>query len=118
SCGNGNVVELTCDGGAIESNHFIVKIGDGDAGASGIFEVPDVHTHSGASFSVSAEGQAGFDGGILEFPITQVAIKFVGLSIVGDEEIGPSVLIEIEHGDTQGFGAGVKNAAGGGDVFK
>jgi hypothetical protein len=40
------------------------------------------------------------------------------LSIVGDEEIGPTVLIEIEHGDTQGFGAGVKNAAGGGDIFK
>ena len=96
---------------AIEADHFIIEIGDGDAGAAGIFEVAGIHTHSGAGFPFRAEGDSCFDGDIFECAVAEIAVELVGLRVVGDQEIGPAILIKIEHCDTEGFGAGVENSA-------
>src|SRR5262249_33303845 len=82
------------------------------------FEVAHVHPHAGAGFALCAERQASIDSNIFELSICQVAIELVGLRIIGDKEIGPAILIEIEDSNAERFRAAVKNAAVGGDVFK
>ena len=44
--------------GAIEAEHFVVEIGDDDAGLAGVVEVGDIHAHAGARFAFVAEGEA------------------------------------------------------------
>jgi len=80
--------------GAIEAEHFVVEIGDDDAGLAGVVEIGAIDAHAGAGFAFIAEGEAHFDGDILEFSVAEIAIKLVGLGVVGDEEIRPAVLIE------------------------
>ncbi len=48
---NGYVVENSWSGGAIQTDHFVVEIGDGDAGLARAIEISDIDTHSGAGFS-------------------------------------------------------------------
>ena len=40
--------------GAIQANHFVIEIGDGDSGTARIFEVANVDAHSRASFAIGA----------------------------------------------------------------
>src|ERR1700747_1603221 len=54
---NAYVLELSRGRRAVESDHLVVEIGDGDAGAAGIFEVADIHAHSRTRFAVGAEGE-------------------------------------------------------------
>src|SRR6266481_2076063 len=115
---NGDVVELSGGRRTVQSDHLVVEISDGDAGAAGIFEVTDIHAHAGTRFAVGAEGQTRFDSYVFEFSVAQIAIQLVGLSVIGDEEIGPAVLIEIQHSHTERLGTGIKNSAGGSDVFE
>src|SRR6266404_1495431 len=115
---NGDVVELSGGRRTVQSDHLVVEISDGDAGAAGIFEVTDIHAHAGTRFAVGAEGQTRFNGHVLEFSVAQIAIKLVGLSVVGNEKIGPAILIEIEHGNTERFRTGVKDSAGGSNIFE
>ncbi len=98
-----HVIELSGGRRTVQSNHFIVEVGDGDSGSARIFEVADIDAHACAGFSVGAESEACFDGGIFEFSVAQIAIEFVGLSVVGDEKIGPAILIEVEHGNAERF---------------
>src|SRR5882757_334063 len=117
SC-EGDIIELPGSRRTIEADHFVVEIGDGDAGAAGIFEVGDINSHSGAGLSVRAESKAGFDGSVFELSVAQISIQLVRLSVIGDEKIWPAVLIKVEHGHAERFGTGVENSAGRGDVFK
>ena len=48
-----------------------------------------------------AEGHACADGSILECAVSLVAVQAVRLGVVGDENIDPSVAVEVEHGDAQ-----------------
>src|SRR6266851_3032156 len=98
-----HVIELSGGRRTVQSNHFIVEVGDGDSGAARIFEVADIDAHACAGLSVGAESEACFNGGIFEFSVAQIAIEFVGLSVVGDEKIGPAILIEVEHGNAERF---------------
>ena len=54
-------------------------------GSAGIFEVADIDAHAGAGFAFGAESQASFHGDVFEFSVAQIAVKFVGLGVVGDE---------------------------------
>src|SRR6266478_3839108 len=67
--GEGNVVVASRAYGAIQANHLIVEIGDGDSGLAGIFEVGHVHAHTGARLTFGAEGQARFHCDVLEFAL-------------------------------------------------
>ena len=95
----GDVVVGAIGGGAIEADHFVVEIGDGDAGKAGVVEIGGVHAHSGAGFAFGAEGDAGFDGDVFERAVALIAIELVGLGVVGYEKVGPAVAIVVEHGD-------------------
>src|SRR5262249_3164620 len=97
---------------------FVIEIGDRDSLAAGVLEIADIYAHSGASFAVGAEGDSRLDAHVPERPIALIAIKLVGLSVVGDQEVGPAVLVVIEHGHTQRFRAAVKNPGRCCDIFK
>src|SRR5262249_54139187 len=105
-------------GGAVEADHFVVKIGNGDIGAAGVVEVSGIHAHTGAGLAIGAEGDAGLDGDILERAVAIVAVKLVGLRVIGDQKIGPAVVIVVEHGHAQRLGTAFENSAIGGDVFE
>ena len=115
---DGDIVVGAVCSGAIEADHFVVEIGDGDAGQAGVVEIGGVDAHAGAGFAFFAEGDAGFDGHILESAVALIAIELVGLGVVGDEQVGPAVAIVVEHGDAERFRTGVEDAALGGDVFE
>src|SRR5258707_11118266 len=50
-----HVIELSRGRRTVQSDHFVVEVGDGDSGASGIFEVADIDAHACADITVSAE---------------------------------------------------------------
>ncbi len=116
-CG-GDVVVYAGLRRAIQADHLVVEIRDGDSRAAGILEVSDIHAHACACFAVGAKGESRFDGHILEFSVAEIAIQLVGLCVVGDEQVGPTVVVEIEHRHAERFGIAVENAAACRDVFK
>src|SRR3984885_681846 len=77
-----------------------------------------VHSHARARFAFIAEGETRVHSGILERTVALVAIKFIGLRIVGDQQVGPSAASVVEHCDPQRLRTAVENAAGGRDVLK
>src|SRR5882724_3643786 len=116
--GDRSVVIRSLTGRTIEPEHFIVEVCDGNTGGSRIREIGGIDAHSGASFAVRAESDASVHGDVFEGAIAVVAIELVGLRVVGDDEIGPSVLIVVEESDTQGLRTAVKDSAGRCDVFE
>ena len=87
-------------------------------GLPGAVEVAGVDAHAGARLAFGAERQPGFDGDVLERAVAQVAIELVRLRVVGDEQIGPAVLVVVEHRDAQRLRARVEDAARRRDVFE
>src|SRR5437764_15334031 len=87
--------------GAIEPDHLVVEVRDDDSRASGVIEVGYVDSHSSARLAIGAEGETGFNPRILECPVALIAIKFVGLRVIGDDNVGPSVAVGIDHCDTK-----------------
>lgn len=102
----------------IEAEHFVIEVGDGDGGAAAAAEIDDVDAHAGAGLAVLREGDAEADGGLGECVVAVVAVELVGLGVVGDEEVEPAVVVEVDDGGAEGFGGRIEEAAGGGGVFK
>ena len=103
---------------AIETDHLVVEVGDGDPGAAGVVEVAGIDTHPRPRLAVLAEGDAGLQRHVLERAVAQIPIQLVRLRVVGDEEIGPAVLVVVDHRHAERFRAGVEDAARGGDVLE
>ena len=118
SCEGRNVIVHSRFRGAIQADHLVVKIGDGDSGLAGVFKIPDVHAHPSARFAFGAEGQPGLHGYVSEFSVMKIAVKLVGLGVVGDEQVGPAILVVVQHGHTERFRTAVEDAAGGCYVFE
>ena len=86
---------------AVHRDHFIIEIRDGNTGCAGVIEIGDVDSHSRPSLAIVGKSHPGFHGDVFKASVTQIAIELVGLGIVGDEQIGPTVMIVVEHGHTQ-----------------
>jgi len=68
-------------------------------------EIARLRAHPGARNAVLAESDTGRNTTFLERSIFLVQIKFVGLSIVGDKNVGPPVFVVVEDRDSQTFGS-------------
>ena len=90
-----------CAARAVQRDHFIIKIRDGNTGCAGVIEIGDVHSHSRPSLAIVGKSHPGFHRDVFKASVTQIAIELVGLGIVGDEQIGPAVMIVVEHCYTQ-----------------
>ena len=77
----------------VEADHFVVEVGDGDAGRAGVVEIGDVDAHAGARLAFGAEGDSSLDGDFFECAVALVAVELVGLGVVGDEQIGPAIAV-------------------------
>ena len=70
---------------------------------AGVRKVSHVHAHAGPRLALAAESQSSFDSCIFKSTVALISIKFVRLSIVGDEKISPAALVLIEHRDAKRF---------------
>src|SRR5258707_208932 len=102
----------------VERNHLIGKIGDEDAGRAGVIVIGGVNAHAGAGYAVFTEGDTGDDGFFGEGAVAIVAIELVGLGVVGEEKIGPAVVVVINDGDAESFGSEIRETGFFGDVFE
>ena len=92
-----DVIKLSRRGRAIEANHFVVKICDGDSCVSGIFKISHIDAHAGAGFAFTAEGDSGLHRRVLECAIVLVAIQLIWLSVVSHEQVGPAIVAVIKQ---------------------
>src|SRR5205814_4166594 len=53
-----------------------------------------------------------------DLAIPRIAVKLVGLRVVGDEQIRPAVQVVVEQGHAQRLGAGIEQARLGRDVLE
>jgi len=84
----------------------------------GIVEVGGVHAHASAYSAGFAEGHANGYADVGEGAVVIVVVKLVGLGVVGDEEIDPAVVVEVEERDAQRFTGGIGETRFFGDVLK
>src|SRR5260370_31015224 len=81
----------------VERKHLIGKIGDHHAGIAGMIVIGSVHAHAGAGHAVFAEGDSGDHALFGKGAVAVVAVELVGLRVVGEEQIGPAVVVVVEH---------------------
>src|SRR5581483_2822765 len=81
---DGNILVVSIGTHAVQANHFVIEVSDGNAGGAGILKVSRVHAHAGAGLSLRAEGNAGLDGDLLERAVPRVPVELVGLGVIGD----------------------------------
>ena len=72
---------------------------------AGTVVIGRVHAHAGARDAIFAEGDSRGNGFLLKCPVLFVEIKLVGLSVVGNEDIGPAVAVVVQNGDSQTLGS-------------
>ena len=86
---------------AVKPDHLIVEVRDCDFCGARAVEIRRVDAHAGSRFAFGAERDARLDGDILERAIALIAVELVRLRIVRNEEIGPAILIVVEHRHAQ-----------------
>ena len=91
----------------IERKHLVGEVGDDDAGMAGAVVVGGVHAHAGAGHAIFAEGDSRRDALLLKGSVVLVQVQLVGLRVVGQQNVGPAVIVVVENGDTEAFGSRV-----------
>ena len=104
--------------GAEQAEHLAGEVGHGHGGAPGPVEIDRVDAHPGAGPALLAERHAGLETQLGEGAVAVVAIELVRLRVVGDEDVGPAVLIVIEQRDAERLRRHVEEAGLGGDVVE
>ena len=87
----------------VEREHLVGEIGDDQAGAAGAVVIGGVDAHAGARDAIFAEGDSGGNSALFEGAVLLIQVKLVGLRVVGDQDVGPSIVVVIENGDAQAF---------------
>src|SRR3981081_2400666 len=80
---------------------MVCKIRDDQAGAARAVVIDGIDAHAGAGNAIFAESNAGGNGALFEGAVLFVQVELVGLRIVGDQDVGPSVFVVVENGDTE-----------------
>ena len=102
----------------VESQHLIREVADEHAGAAGTVVIGSVHAHAGAGHAVFAEGHAGQHAGLGKSAVPVVVVELVGLRIVGDQQVGPAILVVVEHAHAKSLRSRVQQPGFSRDVFK
>src|SRR5579871_5157601 len=85
---------------------------------AGAILVSRISAHSSARHAILAERYAGGHSLFRECAVAIVPIQLIGLRIVGDENVGPTVAVEVENGYAESLAGGVADAGFVGDVFE
>src|SRR5712671_8164325 len=102
----------------VERHHLVGEVADDDAGMAAAVVVGGVHAHAGARHAIFAESYTSGDSALFEGAIFFIEVEFVGLSVIGNQDVGPAVTVVIEDGDAQAFRSGIAEPGFLGDIFK
>src|SRR5439155_12886924 len=102
----------------VKAEHLLVEIGYRYSELAGIVKVSDIAPDASASLAFVAERQTRLDGDILELSIAKIAIEFVWLRVVSHNQVGPAIVVIIEHGDAESLRAAVEHDARCSDVVE
>src|SRR5882762_170540 len=111
-------VNIIAAGKPVEPRHFVIEIRDSHSRVSRRVEVGHIDAHTVARSAVRGKCDAGIQCDIFNRTVALIPIKFVGLRVIGYQQITPAVAIVVEHGHAQGLRAAVKNSARGRDILK
>ena len=89
--------------GHVQRRHLVGEVADRDAERSVVAEVGRVDSHRAAAVAVGIERDAGGGADFREGPVALVVKHEVLHGIVGDDEVGPAVGVQIDGGDAERF---------------
>ena len=91
---------------AVEAVEFKVEVGDIEVLPAVAVHVGGVNAHARLVLAVFARGHAGGERGVLKSAVVVVEEEEVGPGVVGDGDVGPSVVVEVgeHHAHALGFG--------------
>src|ERR1700676_823154 len=102
----------------VEREHLVCKICNDEAGAAGTVIIHSINAHAGAGHAIFAERDASRNGTLFEGAILFIQVELVGLRVVGDQDVGPSVVVVVENGDAESLRRRIVKARFLGGVFK
>ena len=91
----------------IQAEHLVGEVANQQVLTAGAIVIGGIDTHGSARHSILTEGNAGGHRDVGERSIMIVAVQLVGLGVISNKQIGPTVVVDIEHRDTQGFAGSV-----------
>ncbi len=92
--------------GDVDGCHFVGEVADGDSEGVILVEVGGVDAHGTAGSSEGIEGDAGGGADIAECAVLLVAEHEILDRVIGDDEVEPAIVIDVDRADTEGFGEG------------
>src|SRR5229473_176504 len=96
-----DVVETLRTHVAIEGVGLLFEVGDEEAEAAAMVVIAPVDAHVAELHAFAAEGHAGEHAHVGEAAVVIVVVEIVGNGIVGDEQIGPAIVVVIHPNDSE-----------------
>ncbi len=91
----------------IQRDHLIGEVTDQQAGMAAAIVIGRIDTHSRARNPVLAEPDARRDATLLKRSIFLIQVKLVGLRVIRDCQVRPTILVVVEDRDAQALRSGV-----------
>ena len=102
----------------VERDHLVREVGDHKAGPAGAVVIRGIHAHAGARHSIFAEGNPRRDRLLLEGPVLLVEVELVGLRVIGEQDVGPTVAVVVENRKAQALRSWIVESGFLGGVFE
>ena len=102
----------------VERHHLVREVADDDRRTAGPIVIGGIDAHAGARHAGLAERDAGRRCDILESAVAKVPIQLVRLRVVRDEQIDPSVVVEVEHRNAESLRRRILQPGAARDVFE
>src|SRR6516162_7070461 len=83
--------------------HFVFVVGHEHGCQTAAVEITDVDPHATLGDAASIDSGPGLHGRFFQPPVTAIEIKKSGHSVVGDEDVGASIAVEVCDDDAQAF---------------
>src|SRR5262249_41618322 len=88
----------------VERDSLVREVCDQNAWVSGMIVIRSVDAHASARDAVFTESNAGHHTFFRESSVAVVVVELVGLRVIGEEKIRPTVVIVVEQRDAHRFG--------------
>ena len=95
---------------AIHAVQFEIQVAHEEIEQAIVHHVGGIGAHARFGAAVFAEARAGFVGRVAKRAVAVVEIQKIPLRVVGDENVRPSVAIQVRQHHAQAFAVGVRQA--------
>ena len=115
AAGGGNIGETALAEVAEQGEGFEVEGDENQVGEAVVIEIASVNAHAGDELTGIGEGDTGLEAGLFKLTAAFVVEEGILHLVVGDEDIGEAVEIEVCHGGAHALaGVGADAGIGGG----